>query len=150
MAEYDNTNTGALFPAENMKVIRQGKIDIEGKEDDYCLCQVQTKNGHTIFEVYQKVGAVFINERKRDEKDADMSGTVTIEGTDYMMWGRKRESKSGMAFTAISCAVKTSSAGASGKTSGSQYAEDYKDKNPAQGSGTPDGFNDDFSDDIPF
>lgn len=107
--QYDNTNTGALFPAENMKVVRQGKVDVDGVENNYSITQVQTKNGHTVFEVYMKVGAMFVNERKKDEKDADLSGTISIENKEYMMWGRKRQSKSGMEFTAISCAPKKTS-----------------------------------------
>ncbi len=31
--EYDNTNSGVLFPAENMKVLRKGPVDIEGNDD---------------------------------------------------------------------------------------------------------------------
>ena len=30
--EYDNKNSGALYPAENMEIIRQGKIDVEGND----------------------------------------------------------------------------------------------------------------------
>lgn len=140
MAEYDNTNTGALFPSENMKVVRQGRINVDGAEENFCLVQVQTKAGKTVFEVYQKVGAVFVNDRKRDEKDADMSGQMTVRDKDFMVWGRKRESKNGLGFTAISIAGKTGLSGGSGNGANSQ----------AKSQQTSGGASDGFDDDIPF
>jgi hypothetical protein len=144
MSEYDNTNTGALYPAEHMapvgraewddlKILRQGKVDIEGTESRMVLTQSTTRDGKTYFEVYQamaerglvaevtdrdgnkyfefykKIGPIYPNDRKRTERDADMSGTV-IPGDgsngEYMIWGRKRETKSGVKMTSVSLAPK--------------------------------------------
>jgi hypothetical protein len=140
MTEYDNTNTGALFPAENMKVVRQGRINVDGAEENFCLVQVQTKAGKTVFEMYQKVGAVFANERKRDEKDADMSGSMTVRDKEFMVWGRKRESKNGLGFTSVSVAGKKGLGGGSGNGANSQTKSH-------QASG---GSAEEFADDIPF
>ena len=102
MSDYDNTNSGALFPAEHMKVIRQGRIDIEGTEDNYALIQTETPNGHTIFEVYQRVGAVFANSDKKSEKAPDMSGNITDKASgEWRMAGWKKISKAGDPFTSI-------------------------------------------------
>lgn len=124
MNEYDNTNQGAVFPASNEKLIRSGKLNIEGIEERVTIVQVTTKTGKTVFEVYKKVGAVFINDNKRDEKDADMSGTVNFGNPkgDYMMWGRKRESKGGVPFTSLTIAPKGD--GAKGSTSPSEKVDD--------------------------
>jgi len=131
--EYDNTNTGAMFNAEHMKVIRQGPLDVEGNERSFCICQTQTKTGKVVFEVYEKVGAIFTNDRKRTDKDPDMSGTVTLDGVDYMMFGRKRQSKAGVPFTGVNITVKEELPGPGAAAN---------EPAPADG--------DDFNDDIPF
>jgi len=130
--DYDNTNTGAMFNAEHMKIIRQGPLNVEGNERYFTICQTQTKTGKTVFEVYEKVGAIFANERKKTDKDPDMSGTVNLDGFDYMMFGRKRQSKSGVPFTGVNIAVK----------------EDRSDGNEPMSPNVQS--DEDFNDDIPF
>jgi len=144
MSDYDNTNSGALYPAEHMKpfgraswddlkILRQGKVNIEGEESRMILTQSTSKDGKTYFEVYEamsdralvaevtdrdgntyfefykKIGPIYANDRKRSDRDADMSGTVTPkDGSlgEYMIWGRKRETKSGVKMTSVSLAAK--------------------------------------------
>ena len=144
MTEYDNTNSGALYPAEHMKpvgradwddlkILRQGKVDVEGNESRMVITQSTSRDGKTYFEVYQaigervlvtevtdrdgntyfefykKIGPIYANDRKRTERDADMSGTVIPgdgSGGEYMIWGRKRETKSGVKMTSVSLAPK--------------------------------------------
>lgn len=144
MSDYDNTNTGALYPAEHMKpfgraswddmkILRQGKVNVEGDENRMVITQstsrdgktyfevyeaipdrglvveVTDRDGNTFFEFYRKIGPIYANDRKRSDKDADMSGTVTPkDGSlgEYMIWGRKRETKSGVKMTSISIAPK--------------------------------------------
>jgi len=189
MSNYDNTNSGALYPAEHMqtvgrrddlKVIRQGKVDIEGSDTNMVITQATSREGKTYFEVYEevddrvlvlevtardgstyhkflkKIGPIYTNDRKRSEKDADMSGTVKPnDGSlgEYMIWGRKRTTKDGVAMTSISLAPKE-------KKSESSYEEAYRNK---EATGVPENVNDDptppvsnqgggneFDDDIPF
>jgi len=106
--EYDNTNSGALFNAENQKLLRSGPVNINGNDEYMAIVQSKTRSGKTIFEVFQKVGVVFPNE-KRDENDADMSGNISNlkDGLEMKIWGRKRESKNGNPFTSISLAEAT-------------------------------------------
>lgn len=172
MSDYDNTNSGALYPAEHMKpigrkdwddlkIIRQGKVDVEGSESRMVITQATSREGKTYFEVYQsvgdrvlvaevtdrdgntyfeffkKVGPIFTNDRKRTDKDADMSGTITPDDGslgEYMIWGRKRTTKSGVAMTSVSFAPKTK------KESDSSYSEAYRNK---EASGVPSHVNDD-------
>lgn len=156
--EYDNTNSGVLFPAEDVKVLRKGPVDIEGKERDMMITQSTTRTGKQIFEVWQKAGPIFVNE-KRSEKDADMSGSVETEHGEYKIWGRKRtSSRTGAPLTSVSLAPAQKPTG--GGFNDSQYANDYRDK---KASGLPESYNDDpspsvppqaggmdFEDDIPF
>tara|TARA_R110000751_G_scaffold56451_4_gene120421 strand:+ start:4140 stop:4535 length:396 start_codon:yes stop_codon:yes gene_type:complete len=101
MTEYDNTNSGALFNTSNQKLLRSGPVNVEGSDETLCIIQTETKNGKTIFEVYQKVGAIFTNDKK-SENSPDVGGTVTLSGTEYFMNGWKKQSKNGNNFTSIS------------------------------------------------
>ena len=56
MASYDNTNSGALFPANHMKVIRQGRIDIEGTGRFLHLVQCETPSGKIVLRCIKKSG----------------------------------------------------------------------------------------------
>lgn len=102
MSDYDNTNTGALFPANHMKVIRQGKINVEGTDDFFTLVQCETPNGKTVFEIYQKVGAMFVNDKKTTDKDPDTTGKMTHpEAGEMSIVGWKNQSKAGDPYTKI-------------------------------------------------
>lgn len=183
--QYDNTNSGALYPAEHMttigrkddlKVIRHGKVDVEGSETNMVITQTTSREGKTYFEVYEevddrvlvvevtardgstyhkflkKIGPIYTNDRKRTEKDADMSGTVKPQDGslgEYMIWGRKRTTRDGAPLTSISLAPKEKKPDAE---------EAYRNK---EASGVPESYNDDptpsppsvgssFDDDIPF
>ncbi len=103
MSEYDDTNRGALFPAEDQKIIRSGPVNIDGNQEHCAIVQTKTKSGKTIFEFYQKIGAIFPNE-KRNENDADMSGNLETKSGPMKVWGRKKQSKNGNDYTAISLA----------------------------------------------
>ena len=190
MSDYDNTNSGALYSADNMKpigrkdwddlkIIRQGKVDVEGSESRMVITQSTSRegkayfevyqsvgdrvlvaentdrNGNTYYEFFQKVGPIYTNDRKRTDKDADMSGTITPNGGEmgeYMIWGRKRTTKAGDPMTSVSFAPK--------KKQESSEEEAYRNK---EAKGVPDNVNDDptppvnnqagsgeFDDDIPF
>ena len=103
MSEYDDTNRGALFPAEDQKIIRSGPVNIDGSQEHCAIVQTKTKSGKTIFEFYQKIGAIFPNE-KRNENDADMSGNLETKSGPMKVWGRKKQSKNGNDYTARSLA----------------------------------------------
>ena len=63
---YDNTNTGAAFkPFDSMKMILQGKVNLEGNDHKTVLVADTTKSGMKIIEVYQKVGVMFENDNGR-------------------------------------------------------------------------------------
>ena len=44
MAEYDNTNDGVAYPPfEDMRMILQGKINVEGRDSKAVIVQRETK-----------------------------------------------------------------------------------------------------------
>jgi len=76
MAEYDNTNTGAAFkPFDTMRMILQGKVNMEGNDRKVVLVADETKNGMKIIEVYQKMGVLFENQSD-NEKAPHFSGPL--------------------------------------------------------------------------
>ncbi|MEY4433318.1 MAG: hypothetical protein RLZZ44_1452, partial [Bacteroidota bacterium] len=86
----------------------QGFLTIDEEKMDLSIVQVVTKSGSTIFEVYEKIGAVFPNTKKRDGKDdPDMSGTIVFDGTEWNVSGWKRISnKTGQEFTSLAAREK--------------------------------------------
>jgi uncharacterized protein (DUF736 family) len=101
MSEHNDTNRGALFPTGDQKLLRNGPVHFEQEEEKLAVIQVVTQSGKTVFEVYQKIGAVFANTDKKQENSPDMSGTVTYEGLDWKMAGWKEESKQGLQYTSV-------------------------------------------------
>lgn len=131
--DQTKVNTGALFPAANCKILRQGPVNIQGKDENLMIVQVTTKDHQSFFEVYQKVGAIFTNDKKRDENDPDMSGEFDYGGTIMKIWGRKKTAQtSGMKYTSISMAPKDANPPAD---------------EPAEQAGAPDDY---LEDEIPF
>ena len=67
MADYDDTNSGATFPPfDDMKMILQGKINVDGRDSRYTIVRRETRDGREILEIYEKVGAMFVNEGTND------------------------------------------------------------------------------------
>lgn len=109
MAEYDNTNSGAVFkPFETMKMILQGKVDIEGNERKVVLVADKTKSDKKIIEVYQKVGVLFEEDKGDNEKRPDYSGPLEDYATDKNMriaaW--KRQSDGGNKYMSLKISEK--------------------------------------------
>jgi uncharacterized protein (DUF736 family) len=74
---YDNTNTGAAFkPFDSMKMILQGKVNLEGNDHKTVLVADTTKSGMKIIEVYQKVGVMFENDKRGNDNAPDYSGPM--------------------------------------------------------------------------
>ncbi len=101
--QYDNTNSGLLFPADSMQIIRQGKIDVEGFDHNVILVQCKTAKGNTVYEIHKQVGVVF---EADEDKNFDSQGTVDLGTGEYTIWLRKKTSKNGNPMTAASLAPK--------------------------------------------
>jgi uncharacterized protein (DUF736 family) len=91
-----------MFPTGQMKLLRAGEVHFDATPERLAIVQVQTKNDKTVFEVYQKIGAVFPNIDQQNEKSPDVSGKITYNHAEWKMAGWKQESKSGLEYTSIS------------------------------------------------
>ena len=77
MADYDDTNTGAAFkPVATQRLSLQGKINIDGNERKVVCVADETKNGTRLIEVYEKVGVLFENDQKGNDKAPNYSGPL--------------------------------------------------------------------------
>ena len=74
--QYDNTNKGALFDDAQSKLYRSGTLNINGTDMEAAVVQKKTKKGKTVFEIYQKIGALFIE--TREEKKYNASGDIVF------------------------------------------------------------------------
>ena len=102
MAEYDNTNSGAAFkPFDTQRMILQGKLNNQGNDSKIVLVADQTKAGMKIIEVYQKLGVMFENDKKGNEKAPNYSGPV--DDTKLKLAGWKK-SKDGDNYMSVSLA----------------------------------------------
>ena len=98
MAEYDDTNKGAAFtPFPNQQLILQGAINIEGKDSKVVLIKNKTKAGVEIIEVYEKMAALFVNDKRNNEAAPDFSGPIG-ETKRIAGWRRMKDDKPYMSF----------------------------------------------------
>ncbi len=101
MSDQTKVNSGALFSAAQMKIIRQGPVNIQGDDTQLMIAQVTTKNHEKFYEVYHKVGAIFANDDKNSENSPDMSGKIDYMGLEMRIAGWKKTSERGIKFTSI-------------------------------------------------
>lgn len=72
----DNQDNGAAFkPFEKQGLILQGKINNKGEDSKIVLVKDETKSGKRIIEVFEKVGVLFINDRKANDSAPDFTGS---------------------------------------------------------------------------
>lgn len=97
MADYDNTDKGAAFkPFEQQKLILQGKINDAGNERKIVLIKDQTKAGKQLIEVFEKVGTLFLNEKKESENAPDYTGP--LNNRRLAAWKRMKDGNPYMTF----------------------------------------------------
>jgi hypothetical protein len=78
--QYDNTNDGVAFPPfEDMKMILQGKINVEGRDSRYAIVRRETKAGKEIMEVYEKWASCLSKSKaKRDRLTTQAPSTIPM------------------------------------------------------------------------
>ena len=93
MSEYDNTNTGAAWkPFDNLKLILQGNLNLEGNKRDVVLVSNISKAGKRQIVAYQRVGIMWEN-NSDNERAPNYSGSIDDYATnkDMNLAGWKRE-----------------------------------------------------------
>ena len=110
MAEYDNINDGVAFPPfEDMKMILQGKINVEGRDAKCVVVKRVTQSGMEIMELYEKVGVMFKNDNATDNApdytgkiydtaDKQMPWTAPYTDKRVASWRRMKDDKPYMSF----------------------------------------------------
>jgi hypothetical protein len=100
--ERDKTNEGAAFPPfPEQKFILQGKLDVNGDEENIAIITAESKDGSKRLEVYRKVGVLFENDQKDTQKEGapdysgpfDMGINLRIAG-----WRKQKDDKKYMSF----------------------------------------------------
>lgn len=76
--EHDRTNQGVLFePHEDQRFVGQGRLDIEGAENRIVLIKEKlSRDGKPQLVLYQRIGVLFSNDKKGNEKAPDYTGPV--------------------------------------------------------------------------
>lgn len=78
MSEHDTTNSGVFWtPHESQRLSGQGKLNINGAEGRIVIIREPVKrDGEPQLVVYQKIGVLFPNDKKGNDKAPDFSGPL--------------------------------------------------------------------------
>jgi len=97
MSEHDNTNRGAVFPPyPEQKMILTGKANNDGQDENLIFTMTQTKDGRKIIDIYKKVGTLFENDKKGNDKAPDYTGP--FDGRRISTW---RQSKGDLKYMSL-------------------------------------------------
>tara|TARA_R110000796_G_scaffold112392_1_gene223864 strand:+ start:764 stop:1150 length:387 start_codon:yes stop_codon:yes gene_type:complete len=101
MNDYDNTNKGAVFaPFPEQKFILQGKVNVSGTDESLSLIMAENKDGKKRIEIYQKVGVLFENDKRGNDKAPDYSGPFTVDNIEKRIasWKKMKDDKAYMSL----------------------------------------------------
>ena len=104
MSDYEQKdNSGVLFQANNMRVLRQGNAMVNGFDCDLIITESKTKDGRTMYDTYMKVGGFFPNKYKEEgDSKPDITAPVNINGEKMKLAGWKNTSKRGTPYVGLS------------------------------------------------
>jgi len=105
MVDYDKTNKGILYDIQDgYEVIKNGTLNIEGRDHRIIAVKRNNKQGSQIIELYRAIGTVKKNVNKTKETDPDTSGLVEVINVDGVKtvscW--QNISKKGTPYTSMS------------------------------------------------
>ena len=104
MTQYDNTNSGALFELneEAPKVVRQGKINIDGYDRRVMAINRKNAQGEDVMVLVQEIGTLKPNPSE-NEKAPNAKGIIEVNAPSKNMsiavW--KRESANGKKYLSV-------------------------------------------------
>lgn len=102
MTEYDNTNRGAIFPSHpDQNLIGQGRININGTENNYVVVmQPIKKGGSPEMVLYVRAGVLFTNDKRDNEKAPAYSGPLDFHPDKRVAaWLKEKDGKSYMSLS---------------------------------------------------
>jgi hypothetical protein len=107
MSDYDNTNAGIFWrPHNDQKLAGQGKLNVNGQDMKIVIVKEPIKrDGAPEMVVYQKIGVLFTNDRKDNDKAPDFSGPM--DGN--MRLAAWKGEKDDRAFMSLKASVKQQS-----------------------------------------
>ena len=99
---------GAFFVDGNCQIMSKGTITINGATRYCSLVKAQSQKGENIYEVAVSAGRVYYNapEEKQNPKSPDVSGKISIDGSDYKFGAWNNVAKSGQNYLGISLTPK--------------------------------------------
>jgi hypothetical protein len=93
---YDNSNSGVFFkPYDDQHLFGQGKLNIEGVENRIVVVRERlTRDGDLIPVVYQRLGPLFPNDKKGNDKAPDRSGPMDTHPDHRMaVWAGEKDGR---------------------------------------------------------
>lgn len=150
MSEHDNTNSGVFWtPHESQRLSGQGKLNINGAEGRIVIIREPVKrDGEPQLVVYQKIGVLFPNDKKGNDKAPDFSGPLdNVPNHRVAGWAGEKEGRRHMSLKVSRKEP---------RDSGGQHGPDDDDgwskhkTNSQQQSNQGGGWGSDMDDEIPF
>tara|TARA_R100000544_G_C2179205_1_gene36041 strand:- start:115 stop:519 length:405 start_codon:yes stop_codon:yes gene_type:complete len=93
MTKNNQPNKGALFENEELKIFKQGQININGDDKDCIVTMRKRKDGKDAYEIYSKMGFININTNKSKETSPDVLGNFDYNTFKFMFAGWKQVKK---------------------------------------------------------
>ena len=80
MSEHDQTNRGVFFkPHPDQTMIGQGRINANGADQRIIVVREKmSREGNPVRSVYMRVGVLFDNDKKGNDKAPDYSGPLDV------------------------------------------------------------------------
>ena len=61
----DNNNKGAMYSTTEQKIFKQGKVNINGGDENFLVSERMNKDGKKVYELYNRVGFFKYQYKKR-------------------------------------------------------------------------------------
>lgn len=157
MNDYDNTNSGVVFtPHDDQRLSAQGRLNVYGADKRLVIIHEPIKRGgEPELVVYQKVGVLFRNDRKDNDRAPDFSGPVDLpEGHRLAAWTGEKDGRRYMSLK-ISRKDGGGQSGGGGQRQTDGWSSvgqnlDQQGRGRGGGSGQSGGGGSYYDDDIPF
>lgn len=122
MSEYDSTNSGVIFqPHSDQTLSGQGKLNINGTEKRIVMIfEKISRDGKPVQVLYERLGPLFANDKKGNDKAPDLSGPMD-NYSDLKMATWKGQ-KDGRKYMSVKVTPKQAAAGDQGAQQGGSKA----------------------------